>query len=187
MEKHPFFMKRLPEVGEEVDPLVEGIQQLKYDPLENTPEELAGSYKEDGNFHMKHRKYRISIISYTEGIKAKCDNAELNAALYNNRSAAHFFLKNYRSALLDAQKAVELKPDYIKALFRAVKCAEALQKYDLCIELCDQLLTKDSTHIDTLTIRQNCSTKKVQKEHEDRKRAAQQKKKLAEEQKVIEN
>uniref|UniRef100_A0A1L8DTZ6 Putative hsp90 co-chaperone cns1 n=1 Tax=Nyssomyia neivai TaxID=330878 RepID=A0A1L8DTZ6_9DIPT len=185
MEKHPFFMKRLPEIGEPVDPLVEGIQQLKYDPLENTPEELAENYKEDGNFHMKHRKYRISIFSYTEGISAKCTNNELNAALYNNRSAAHFFLRNYRSSLADAQKACELKVDYKKPMIRATKCAEALQKYDMCIELCDQVLMLDPTDMDTIALRQKCCTKKGEKEREERRLAAQEKKKIAQEQETI--
>lgn len=38
MEKHPFFMKKPPESGEELSPLMEGLQQLKYDENENTPE-----------------------------------------------------------------------------------------------------------------------------------------------------
>lgn len=38
MEKHPFFMKKVPEAGEKLHPLMEGLQQLKYDPNENTPE-----------------------------------------------------------------------------------------------------------------------------------------------------
>lgn len=42
MEKHPFFMKKPPEPGEELHPLLEGIQQLKYDPEENTAEGYRG-------------------------------------------------------------------------------------------------------------------------------------------------
>lgn len=38
MDKHPFFMKKPPEPGEELHPLLQGIQQLKYDPEENTAE-----------------------------------------------------------------------------------------------------------------------------------------------------
>lgn len=38
IEKHPFFMKKAPEPGEELHPLYEGLQKLKYDPEENTPE-----------------------------------------------------------------------------------------------------------------------------------------------------
>lgn len=89
-------MKEAPKPGDELNPLLEGIQQLKYDPMENTLEELATTYKEDGNFDMKNKKYRMAIFSYTEGLNQKCENTELNASLYNNRSAAHFFLKNYR-------------------------------------------------------------------------------------------
>lgn len=38
MEKHPFFMKEAPEPGDELSPLMEGLQQLKYGEDENTPE-----------------------------------------------------------------------------------------------------------------------------------------------------
>lgn len=96
MSKHPFFMKEPPKPGDELHPMLEGLQQLKYDPLENTLEDLASTYKDDGNFDMKNKKYRMAIYSYTEGLNQKCENNELNATLYNNRSAAHFFLKNYR-------------------------------------------------------------------------------------------
>ncbi|CAD7012812.1 unnamed protein product [Ceratitis capitata] len=50
MDKHPFFMKNTPQPGDEVHPMFEGLQKLKYDPEENTAEELALNYKEDGNF-----------------------------------------------------------------------------------------------------------------------------------------
>lgn len=38
MDKHPFFMKKPLEPGEELSPLMEGLQQLKYGEDENTPE-----------------------------------------------------------------------------------------------------------------------------------------------------
>lgn len=38
MEKHPFFMKNTPGAGEELSPLMEGLQQLKYSTEENTAE-----------------------------------------------------------------------------------------------------------------------------------------------------
>lgn len=58
--------------------------------------ELANNYKEDGNFNYKYKKYRLAVISYTEGIKTNCQDQELMAQLYNNRAAAQFLLKNYR-------------------------------------------------------------------------------------------
>uniref|UniRef100_A0A1A9ZPI1 Cns1/TTC4 wheel domain-containing protein n=1 Tax=Glossina pallidipes TaxID=7398 RepID=A0A1A9ZPI1_GLOPL len=114
MEKHPFFMRKAPQPGDEVHPMLVGLQNLKYDPEENTKEELALNYKEDGNFYMKHKKFRMAVYSFTEGLKVNCDNDDVQATLYNNRSAAQFFLKNYRSALADAQTALSYKPNYIE-------------------------------------------------------------------------
>ncbi|GAB0096395.1 tetratricopeptide repeat protein 4 [Sergentomyia squamirostris] len=185
MEKHPFFMKRPPEVGEKVDPLVEGLQQLKYDPAENTPDELALNYKEDGNFHMKYRKYRVAILCYTEGLRVKSIDGEINATLLNNRSAAHYFLKNFRSAMLDAQKAVKLKPEYKKPHIRAAKCAEVLNKHDLCMEICDQILTYDPSEKDVLKMRKDCQNRKAVKEREQRKLAAEERKKQEAKERLI--
>lgn len=44
MEKHPFFMKKNPEPGDELSPLMEGLQQLKYGKDENTPEGMLLPY-----------------------------------------------------------------------------------------------------------------------------------------------
>jgi hypothetical protein len=38
MEKHPFFMTKMPETGEPLSPLMEGLQQLKYSETDNTPQ-----------------------------------------------------------------------------------------------------------------------------------------------------
>lgn len=85
MEKHPFFMRKPPEPGEQLHPLLEGLQQLKYDPEENTAEELAQSYKGDGNFNFKHKKYRLAILCYTEALRQKFNDDQLRASLHNNR------------------------------------------------------------------------------------------------------
>lgn len=139
MDKHPFFMKSSPEIGE-LSPLVEGLAKLKYDPEENTALELATNYKEDGNFNFKHKNYRLAIIGYTEGIKQRCDDADMNASLYNNRAACHFFLKNYRSALYDSEKALSYNPDHKKARIRAAKSAFEIMNYKSCIEHCEKFL-----------------------------------------------
>lgn len=63
MEKHPFFMKEAPDLTSgELPPLIEGLANLKFDPDNNTPVELASNYKEDGNFYYKNKKYRLSVV-----------------------------------------------------------------------------------------------------------------------------
>lgn len=54
----------------------------------------AEAYKEDGNHEFKKKKYRIAADNYTEGIKCRCPDKQLNAVLYTNRAAANFHLGN---------------------------------------------------------------------------------------------
>uniref|UniRef100_A0A131XM59 Putative hsp90 co-chaperone cns1 n=1 Tax=Hyalomma excavatum TaxID=257692 RepID=A0A131XM59_9ACAR len=142
MDQHPLFAKKLPD-GEELPPLVEALQQLKYDTELNGPEDLAEQYKTDGNHNFKLKKYRWAVISYTEGLRQKCKNLELNAQLYCNRAAAQFRLKNYGSALADSTAASKLKPNYTKAMTKAALCCWELEHYKECIDWCKQLLELD--------------------------------------------
>ncbi|CAH1111774.1 unnamed protein product [Psylliodes chrysocephalus] len=185
MDKHPFFMKEPPKPGDEVHPLFEGLQKLKYDPEENEPEDLAVNYKEDGNYNFKYKNYRLAIISYTEGIKVKCENPEINATLLNNRAAAHFFLKNYRSSLQDCQLALKIKPDYEKALVRAANCCFEMKQYQNAIEFCDVILNKQKDNEVILELRQKCVNEEKLKKRNERKRDIEIKKKEKEEEELI--
>lgn len=185
MDKHPFFMKKAPLPGEEIHPLYEGIQQLKYDPAENTSEELALSYKEDGNWYMKHKKFRMAVLGFTEGLKAKSVNGEVNAALYNNRSAAQFFLKNYRSSLEDAEKALRLKPDYAKSKFRAAQCNFHLNRFQECLEHCNDILEKDPENGPANELLMKCKSTKQEVQRNERKRTMDIKKKEKEFQRTV--
>lgn len=177
MERHPFFMKKAPEPGEEVHPMLEGLTQLKFDPEDNSPDELAEKYKEDGNYWLKHKKYRIAIMNYTEGIQQKPENRELFANLYNNRSAAQFFLKNYRSSTADARSALEYKKDYSKAKLRMLKCMIELKKYDDACNQVQEFLTDDPTSKDLIDFQKIAITKKTEKLRDERKVQMQEKKK----------
>lgn len=52
--------------------------------------ELAKNYKDEGVHYFKHRKYRLAVISFTEGLKPKGPDSDLRAQLLNNRAAAHY-------------------------------------------------------------------------------------------------
>lgn len=202
MDKHPFFMKEPPKPGDELHPLLEGIQQLKYDPMENTLEDLATTYKEDGNFDMKNKKYRMAIFSYTEGLHQKCTNDEINASLYNNRSAAHFFLKNYRwdtqtythtrshhdynfaetfrnysSSFIDAKKAIALKPTYEKAELRMAQCTFHLKRYEECIDICNKFIEKYGQNEKIVELRRKARETHLQLLRDQRKEQTEQRRK----------
>ncbi|CAK1543449.1 unnamed protein product [Leptosia nina] len=183
MDKHPFFMKTAPK-GDEMSPLAEGLAKLKYDPDENTPLELATNYKEDGNFNFKHKNYRLAILGYTEGIKVRSDNAEINASLYNNRAAAHWHLKNYRSAIYDSEKALSFNPDHDKARIRAAKAALEVAMYDKCINHCQVLLQKNQDK-DITDLLNTAKKKKLLQDRDSRKKERSQKKREDEKNAIV--
>lgn len=178
-------MKRAPEPGEDVHPMMEGLQQLKFDPEDNSPDQLAEKYKEDGNYWLKHKKYRIAIMNYTEGITQKGEDKELSANLYNNRSAAQFFLKNYRSTIIDARKAIELKPDYTKAKLRILKCLIELKKYEEACQEAQVYLGEDPTNKELIDFQKLAITKKTEKLRDERKTQMAEKKKRQEFQTLV--
>ncbi|CAH1117980.1 unnamed protein product [Phaedon cochleariae] len=185
MDKHPFFMKEPPKPGQEVHPLYEGLQKLKYDPEENEPEELAESYKVDGNFNFKHKNYRLAILAYTEGIKLKCGNPDIESNLLNNRAASHFFLKNYRSSLKDCELALKIKPDYEKVLVRAANCCFHMKQYKKAVDFCDIILDKQKDDRDILELRKKCVGAEKQKERDERRTEVETKKKAREEKALL--
>ena len=181
MANHPFFKKQF-EDGEELSPLMQGLQDLKYSPDDNTPEELAKNYKEDGNFNFKCKKYRFAVASYTEGLKAKCSDSELNAQLLTNRAAAQFHIGNLRSSLLDCQAAIKILPGHMKAIVRGAQCQFQLKHFAACKEWCDLGLETDRQHSDLLKMRQDSVNQEKAVERDRRKRQMEEKRK-----KVAEN
>merc|ERR1712179_152932 len=172
MQNHPFFANQGAFDGsEELSPLMKGIQDLKYSPDENTPAELAHNYKEDGNFNFKCKKYRLAILSYSEGLRnanlamldandmnesEKSNLVTLKAQLITNRAASQFRLGNYRSSLLDCRLALKELPEHYKAIDKAVECCIKLNRHKECMEWCEKgleivkLNTKDEEKLEKL-------------------------------------
>ena len=147
MAKHPFFTTN-PNVAYESHPMVDALRELKYDEEFNSKEELINSYKEDGNENFRRKKYLWATESYSKAIQLNSEDNKINSILYNNRSSAHYYLKNYRSSLNDAIKAFELDSNNTKALIRIVLCYFELKDYSKCLQICRNNCNKN---IDLLT------------------------------------
>jgi tetratricopeptide (TPR) repeat protein len=136
-------MTELPKEGEPLPPLIEAFQQLKYSTDDNSPNDLAKNYKEDGLFQFKLKKYRIATTCFSEAIRHAENklneepDATLTSQLYNNRAAAQFHVGNYRSALQDCDKALSLKPDYTKPLMKALECCVKLERWEKALDYCN--------------------------------------------------
>lgn len=137
-EKIPMFMKTAPEVIDpKIHPELACIQSIIHDD-DRTPEEQAVSLKDEGNSYFKEKNYKKAVVSYTEGLKKKCSDTDVNAILYTNRAAAHFHMGNMRSALNDAVAAKKLKPDHLKALIRGAQCCMELRSYADALQWCEE-------------------------------------------------
>ena len=53
---------------------------------------IAETHKNAGNDALLSRDLVKAVNLYTEGIKVKCKDEDLNAKLYNNRASAHYHL-----------------------------------------------------------------------------------------------
>ncbi|XP_078074848.1 tetratricopeptide repeat protein 4 [Mustelus asterias] len=175
-DKIPMFMKKAPE---ELDPLEQPelacIQTILYDE-DQSPEELAKTYKNEGNQYFKEKNYKKAVISYTEGLKRKCSDSELNAILHTNRAAAQFYLGNYRSALNDVIAARKLKPSHLKAVIRGVLCHIELKNYSKAIAWCDEGLQFEPKEKQLIELRANADKQKRVEERNVRKAKLKEKK-----------
>ncbi|NXK55942.1 TTC4 protein, partial [Chauna torquata] len=115
----------------------------------------------EGNEYFREKDYGRAIVSYSEGLKKKCEDAELSAVLHANRGAAHFHLGNYRSALNDAIQAKKLKPTHLKAIIRGALCHMELRNFSEAIAWCEEGLRIDSKEKKLVEMRAKADKLKV--------------------------
>ncbi|CAH3172379.1 unnamed protein product [Porites evermanni] len=174
-EKVPAFMTKTP-TQEEIDsnPALAALQALKYE--DDDPVAKAEAYKEDGNYAYKNKKFHDAIVAYTEGIKAKCNNVELNAILYTNRATAQWCLGNYRSAINDATVARKLQPTYMKAILRGASACVEVQRYDEALKWCDDGLAIEPENKKLLDLRNKSVAEQKRVQRDQRKAVIKEKK-----------
>uniref|UniRef100_A0A493TDX0 Tetratricopeptide repeat domain 4 n=1 Tax=Anas platyrhynchos platyrhynchos TaxID=8840 RepID=A0A493TDX0_ANAPP len=172
LEAIPMFMKRCPaEIDAARQPDLACLQSLLFDEdcARCRPAELAKMYKNEGNEYFREKDYGRAVVSYSEGLKKKCEDAELNAVLHTNRGAAHFHLGNYRSALNDAIQAKKLKPTHLKAIIRGALCHMELKNFSEAIAWCEEGLRIDSKEKKLVEMRAKADKLKRAAERDARK------------------
>uniref|UniRef100_A0A1L8EBL6 Tetratricopeptide repeat protein 1 n=1 Tax=Haematobia irritans TaxID=7368 RepID=A0A1L8EBL6_HAEIR len=112
-------------------------EALKEKEKSMTPEELeankekAQKMKLEANELFKNNDAEKSIDIYTEAL-AICPTtySKDRAVLYGNRAAAKIKIENKKSAIEDCTKAIELWPEYVRALLRRAKLYEHEDEFD---------------------------------------------------------
>lgn len=157
-DSHPIFRNEPLKEGEEIPPMIEAFQQLKYDTNLNTKYELASNYKDDGNQNFKLKKYRWAVDSYTEGLKILNQTSKeeeissrdqnipgLKSTLLGNRAASHSRLGNYRSSLKDSLESLKYNNKNSKSVVRVMDCLFQLNDFDECVKYGNKCLREDNT------------------------------------------
>lgn len=75
-------------------------------------QDQATKLKEEGNAHIQKQNYEQAIESYSKAIEAE----PTNHILYSNRSLAYNKRCLWKEGLCDAQKSVELNPNWVKVV-----------------------------------------------------------------------
>jgi hypothetical protein len=83
-------------------------------------------------------------LALKEDIK---DDKELISVIHQNRAAAHFHLKNYRSSLNDSVFAVKFNSKNLKAVLRCAEACYALKLYSDCINWCEKGLNNSGFYL----------------------------------------
>ncbi|XP_033834880.1 tetratricopeptide repeat protein 1 [Periophthalmus magnuspinnatus] len=102
------------------------------------------SLKDEGNQLFKKHDWCAAESVYSEALSLcplsfSCDRA----VLYSNRGAARVHLGEKDKAIADCTKALELKPDYLKALLRRAELYEQTDKLDEALEDYKSVLERD--------------------------------------------
>lgn len=179
-EKIPMFMTSAP--PEEFDPQkypeLATLRAILHDE-DRTPEEKAKDLKNEGNAFFQEKKYEKAIMSYTAALAVKSSDQDLNAVIFCNRAAAHFYLGNMRSALKNATAAKKLKPDHLKALIRGAQCCIELRNFAEAIKWCDEGLKVHPTDKKMQELRATADKHKRAADRDARKAKAKEKKLLS--------
>jgi tetratricopeptide (TPR) repeat protein len=74
----------------------------------------AEKYKLSGNNGIEAGKFDKAVECYTQALQL-CPSGSNSHIIYSNRLATYLGLERYEDCLDDCERALELKPDYVKA------------------------------------------------------------------------
>lgn len=74
----------------------------------------AEKFKAEGNKFMSSKAYDKAIEAYTKAITKD----PTSAVYYSNRAAAHISKQDYSAAVADAEKAIEVNPEFARSYSR---------------------------------------------------------------------
>lgn len=136
------------EEGAPSEELAQGINALEIEesaiPISSVEKsiETASKYKEDGNAYFRQKDYDNACQAYSQAIEyCPADDKENLAVFYGNRAAAYSMTADYELVIEDCDRALELKPDYVKVMGRRMQAYENIGKIEEALKGKDERIS----------------------------------------------
>ncbi|KAM6495682.1 activator of Hsp70 and Hsp90 chaperone [Amanita muscaria] len=113
------------------------------------PEQSAAA-REEGNNQFKAGDFAAAVRSYTESIKRDPSDARG----YNNRAAAYMKLVALPEGLKDANEAIKVDPNFVKAYIRKATILHGMREYAKALDALQGATEHDTDHQHTKEIAQ---------------------------------
>ena len=102
----------------------------------------AKEWKDKGNLLVQEQKFAEALECYSKAIELDSNDP----ILYSNRSLMHSNLNEFDLALIDADKAIEINPNYSKGYLRRGKALEGLGRFEEALNTYHSGLEKDNNN-----------------------------------------
>ena len=107
--------------------------------------------KKEGNDAFQRGAQEEAVTAYTEALAVDPDNSAFNATLFANRAAAYSKLGKNKEALEDCTSALDLDPNYLKALLRRAQIYMTMEKYEEAVRDYEKAHQMDEDNSDTVS------------------------------------
>ncbi|GAM25433.1 hypothetical protein SAMD00019534_086080 [Acytostelium subglobosum LB1] len=104
--------------------------------------------KKEGNDAFTAKNYTLAYQLFTEALEIDPKFDTYNSQLYNNRAAAALQLNKITEAIDDCTKAIELDPNYVKALTRRAQCYLKKEQFEDAVRDYEKAKTLDPENED---------------------------------------
>ncbi|CAA3015624.1 Myosin assembly sexual cycle [Olea europaea subsp. europaea] len=114
----------------------------------------AHDLKEEGNNRFQAKDYLGALQQYENALKLTPKMHPDRAVFHSNRAACLMQMKpiNYDTVILECTMALQVQPQFVRALLRRARAFEAIGKYEMAMQDVQALLATDPNNKDALEI-----------------------------------
>ncbi|PIA40095.1 hypothetical protein AQUCO_02500072v1 [Aquilegia coerulea] len=150
------------------EPMTE-TERADLDAIAAIKESAAQELKEKGNQYVKMGKkhYSDAINHYTRAIDQKALSESDTSIIFANRAHVNLLLGNFRRALNDAEEAIRLCPENVKAHYRAAKAALSLDLLTEAASFCQAGLEQSLNNEELKKLLKQINLRKSERENHE--------------------